>query len=97
MPSLPPPNTTISSLMFTDRWPCRGRGCGPDGLDTRFHFNSEPPPIVFRAAAPSPPPPPAVVDVLGVSAGVVDIVVVAIDIVAMAPPSSMQAATAAEC
>ncbi|MEE6527285.1 hypothetical protein FKM82_028556 [Ascaphus truei] len=36
MPSLPPPNTTISSLMDTARCPCRGLGTGPDQPTTRF-------------------------------------------------------------
>lgn len=36
IPSLPPPNTTMSSLMATARWPWRGRGTGPDQPTTRF-------------------------------------------------------------
>ncbi len=38
IPSLPPPNTTIRSLIATARWPCRGRGLGPVAFATRFHF-----------------------------------------------------------
>lgn len=36
IPSLPPPNTTMSSLIATARWPWRGRGTGPDQPTTRF-------------------------------------------------------------
>jgi hypothetical protein len=40
MPSLPPPKTTMRSLMATARCPCRGLGCGPVGFVIRFHFNT---------------------------------------------------------
>ena len=38
MPSLPPPKTTIRSLMATARWPCLGLGEGPVALPTFFHL-----------------------------------------------------------
>jgi hypothetical protein len=38
IPSLPPPKTTIKSLIATALWPCLGRGHGPVVLVTRFHF-----------------------------------------------------------
>ena len=39
IPSLPPPNTTIRSLIETARCPCRGLGQGPVVFVTRFHFS----------------------------------------------------------
>lgn len=39
MPSLPPPNTTMRSLMATARCPCLGLGWGPVGFAIRFHFS----------------------------------------------------------
>ena len=38
IPSFPPPNTTISSLIDTARWPCLGRGEGPVEFVIFFHF-----------------------------------------------------------
>lgn len=39
MPSLPPPKTTMRSLIATARWPCLGLGWGPVGFAIRFHFS----------------------------------------------------------
>ena len=39
IPSLPPPNTIIKSLIATARWPWRGLGQGPVEFVTRFHFS----------------------------------------------------------
>ena len=38
MPSLPPPNTIIKSLIETALCPCRGRGAGPELECTLRHF-----------------------------------------------------------
>lgn len=39
MPSFPPPKITIKSFIATARWPCLGRGQGPDAFVNLFHFN----------------------------------------------------------
>jgi len=39
MPSFPPPNTIIKSLIATARWPWRGLGHGPAAFVIRFHFS----------------------------------------------------------
>lgn len=52
MPSFPPPNTTMSSLIATALCPCLGRGTGPDHPRTRFQRGWSAEPLVPDKAEP---------------------------------------------
>lgn len=52
IPSFPPPNTTMSSLIATALCPCLGRGTGPDQPRTRFQRGWSAEPLVPDKAEP---------------------------------------------